>query len=171
MWFEKGGIFKGDALVPKPMTPSAHIAAFVCIAPIALLLAGGCSHKLERPAGAMPQRMATLATCYSMYVGKHQGHLPVDEVALKSFIHSDCQYVLSKNGIADANSMFVSDRDNNPLVVTYSKDSPIRELVPDMIVAREATGIAGKRLVVLPSGVVREFDAATLDAIIQAAKK
>jgi hypothetical protein len=155
------------------MSPSAHIAAFGCIAPIfALSLAGGCSHnKLDRPTGAMPQRMATLAACYSMYAGKHQGHLPIDEVALKNFIRSDCQYVLTKNGMTDADSMFVSDRDNNPLVVTYGKDSPNRELVPDMIVAREETGIAGKRLVVLPSGVVREFDAGTLDAINQAAKK
>jgi hypothetical protein len=155
------------------MKPSAHIAAFGCIALVLVLsLAGGCSrNKLERPAGATPQRMATLATCYSMYVGKHQGHLPIDEVGMKSFVRSECQYVLSKNGIADADSMFVSDRDNQPLVVTYGKGSPNRELVPDMIVAREETGIAGKRLVVLPSGVVREFDAATLDAINQAAKK
>jgi hypothetical protein len=158
---------------PKPMTPSAHIAALRCIASIfALTLVGGCSHnKLERPTGATPQRMATLATCYSMYVGKHQGHLPSDEVALKNFIRSDCQYVLTKNGMTDADSIFVSDRDNSPLVVTYAKDSPNRALVPEMIVAHEETGVAAKRLVVLPSGVVREFNAATLDAIDQAATK
>jgi hypothetical protein len=106
-----------------------------------------------------------------MYVGKHQGHLPSDEVTLKNFIRSDCKYVLTKNGMTDADSMFVSDRDNNPLVVTYAKDLPSRELVPEMIVAHEKTGVAGRRLVVLPSGVVREFDTSTLEAINQAARK
>jgi hypothetical protein len=155
------------------MPPSAHIAALGCIATIfTLTLVCGCSHnKLERPTGATPQRMATLATCYSMYVGEHQGHLPSDEAALKNFIRSHCKYVLTKNGMTDADSIFVSDRDNNPLVVTYAKDSPNRALVPEMIVAREETGITGKRLVVLPSGIVREFDAAPLDAINQAANK
>lgn len=155
------------------MAPSAHIAALRCIAPIfALTLLCGCSHNnLERPTGATPQRMATLATCYSMYVGKHQGHLPSDEVTLKNFIRSNCKYVFTKNGMTDADSMFVSGRDNNPLVVTYAKDLPSRELVPEMIVAREQTGIAGKRLIVLPNGVVREFDAPTIDAINQAGTK
>jgi hypothetical protein len=155
------------------MTPSAQIAALGCIAPIfAISLAVGCSrNKLERPIGATPQRMATLATCYSMYVGKHQGHLPSDEVTLKNFIRSDCEYVLRRNGMTEMDSIFVSDRDQNPLVVTYAKDSPNHELVPAMIVAREQTGIGGKRLAVLPNGVVREFDARSLDAILHAANK
>jgi hypothetical protein len=149
------------------MVPSVHTTALRCAVSVsALTLVGGCSQKnLDRPTGATPQRMATLAACYSMYIGKHQGHLPNDEVALKSFVRSDCQYILTKNGIADTDSIFVSDRDNNPLVVTYAKDLPNHELTPETIIAREQTGVGGKRLVVLPSGVVREFDASTLKAM------
>jgi hypothetical protein len=115
--------------------------------------------------------MKALAACYSMYLGKHQGHFPSDESTLKSFIHSDCKYVLSKHGISDADSIFVSNRDNKPLEVTYAKEAGTREFGPETIIAHEETGVAGKRLVALGSGVVREFDAATLDGMTHASEK
>ncbi|HEX3600733.1 MAG TPA: hypothetical protein VHU84_11360 [Lacipirellulaceae bacterium] len=145
------------------------LLAAIILAGLAFALAAGCSHKkFDRPTGVTPQRMEVLAACYSMYLGKHQGHFPPEESTLKTFIRSDCKYILSKHGISDAGSIFVSDRDNKPLEVTYAKGAGTREFGPETIIAHEETGVAGKRLVALGSGVVREFDAATLDGIIHA---
>jgi hypothetical protein len=144
----------------------------IILAGLAFVPAAGCSHKkLNRPAGETPQRMEALVTCYSMYLAKHQGHFPLDESAFKTFIRSDCKHVLSKHGLSDVDSIFVSDRDNKPLEVTYAKAAGTREFGPETIVAHEDTGVAGKRLVALGSGAVREFDAATLDGITHAAEK
>jgi hypothetical protein len=144
----------------------------IILADLAFTLAAGCSHKkLDRPTGVTPHRMEAFAACYSMYLGKHQGHFPADEATLKTFTRSDCKYVLSKHGISDADSIFVSDRDNKPLEVTYAKAAGTRELGPETIIAQEETGVAGKRLVALGSGVVREFDAATLDRITRSTEK
>jgi hypothetical protein len=149
--------------------PSLVAAIF---AGLAFVVAAGCSHKtLDRPTGVTPQRMQALATCYSMYLGKHQGHFPPDESTLKTFIRSDCKYVLSKHGISDPDSIFVSDRDNKPLDVTYAKVAGSREIGPTSIIAHEETGVAGKRLVALGSGVVREFDESTLDGVTHSAEK
>src|SRR5262249_2002857 len=109
----------------------------VILAGLAFVLAAGCSHKkLDRPTGATPTRMEALVAWYRMYLGKHQGHFPPDESTLKAFIRSDCKNVLSKHGISDADSIFISDRDNKPLEVTYAKVAGTREFGPETIIAR-----------------------------------
>jgi hypothetical protein len=115
--------------------------------------------------------MTALVGYYSRYVGHHQGQLPPDEAALKSFIRSEAKGALSKGGATDVDALFNSERDGKPLVIAYGNSSPNREFTPELIVAHEQTGVEGKRLAALPSGAVRELDQAAFDALDQAGRK
>ena len=115
--------------------------------------------------------MMALVGCYSRYVGRHWGHLPPDEAALKSFIRCEAKRPFSKGGATDVDALFNSKRDGKPLVITYGDSLPNREFTPELIVAHEQAGVEGKRLAAFPSGAVRELDQAALDALGQANRK
>ena len=102
--------------------------------------------------------METLAALYARYVGRHQGHLPPDENAFKSFITSEGKSLLAQKGVTDIAALFKSNRDGEPLVVVYDAPGQHHEFAPELIVAHEKTGLAGKQLAAFASGTVKQLN-------------
>ena len=112
--------------------------------------------------------MTALVGYYSRYVGRHQGHLPPDEAALKSFIRSEAKGGPYLRAVRRTlRPSIISSGTAKPLVITYGNCSRNREFTPELIVAHEQVGVEGKRLAAFPIGAVRELDGAALGALEQ----
>src|SRR6478609_7905445 len=148
--------------MPYQVTAQSLLAAIV----LSILLGLGCRSNTHQQNKSDPTqaRMETLAALYARYVGRHQGHLPPDETAFKNFISSEGKSLLAQKGISDVSGLFKSDRDGESLVVIYDTAGQHREFVPDLIVAHEKTGLAGKQLAAFASGTVKQLDPAEMDA-------
>lgn len=103
-------------------------------------------------------RLQALGIQYARYLNLHSGKLPPSEIELKRFISAQGKTFLQERGIANVDSLFVSPRDNQPLVVSYGTNKLVRGFSADPMVAHEQKGIDGLRLAVFPGGAVLELD-------------
>lgn len=132
-----------------------------------VILIAGCGRSVTQAQASSPAtlRMSVLAGLYSQFATSSNGGLPTDEKRLKEFMKTpDGKAYLAKQGSA-ADDLFVSLRDGQPLVLTYSISSTASSASTNRIVAYEKTGLNGKRLVALLSGTVVEVDQETFDKL------
>jgi hypothetical protein len=103
-------------------------------------------------------RMQSLAILYASYLNHNGGKLPASETELKNFMLATGKTYLAERGINKIDDLFVSQRDGQPLVVSYGAHKLVRGFTADPIVAHEKAGLNGMRLVAFPSGAVLELD-------------
>ncbi len=131
---------------------------------LVICLMSGCSDDALKSPTAL--KMSGLANAYLDHVVGANG-APADEKALKkhmSGLRASVQYDyhIDPNNI---DGSFVSERDNEPLVVIYGKG--ISKISGDskQVIAHEKTGKNGKRLVVFASTKVENVDEAELNQL------
>jgi hypothetical protein len=118
--------------------------------------ATGCGSSSNESSGdvrAAGGVLKVLGVEYSRYVAEHDGRPPADKEALVAFLAARKDRIA---GLNDVQQLFVSPRDNEPLVIFYGKALPPADESGFPAVAREATGAAGKCLVANTRGGVEE---------------
>jgi hypothetical protein len=133
---------------------------------LALLAAPGCgSNELESPTAI---RLGKLAGFYLDCAVAKNGKGPANEKALKGHIRSIPGFSLQASGVDPAaiDSLFVSDRDQEPFVVLYGLTIAQVSGTKAPLVAHEKTGKNGKRLVGFANAKVELVDEARLQELI-----
>lgn len=123
--------------------------------------------------------------------GSNQGRTPANDEELKAFIKSKGPDALQPFKVADVDALFISPRDNQPFVILYEKlaassgvpgmptpgegtpgssGSAPSALGGQPVVAYEASGVAGKRLVASALGAVDEVDEKKFRELVPSAK-
>jgi hypothetical protein len=138
-------------------------AIFAALGPFVLSLAGCSDDALNSPTA---QKMSGLANAYLDHVVGANGP-PADEAALKKHMKGlrgsvQYDYKIDPDNI---DASFKSERDNEPLVVTYGKS--VGKISGDSkhVIAHEKTGKNGKRLVVFTSTKVDIVSEAELEQL------
>jgi hypothetical protein len=138
-------------------------AGFLVLISIALLaVTGGC----DTSSGPPPDQdlnLKSLAVLYLKYRGSHNGQTPPDEASFKKFVEEEA--AMPNSGIANANELFTSKRDNQPYVIIYGvmpenvapPDAASDAPPPQPIIAYEKTGAGGTRFVATVMGLVEEL--------------
>ena len=125
--------------------------AFAC------LLAWGCRGE---PAGPDVESLKAVAELYAQYAASHQGKPPANEAELRKFLATLESQARAAGAAGPArgtrfDAYFVSTRDGQPFVIRYgtpvSYDPKSAE-----VLAAEAAGVGGKRLVAYSNGTVVE---------------
>ena len=131
-----------------------------CLA-IAAGILSGCGGS-ARQGEAQKGRMQAVVSMYGM-ARTLQGRGPASEEQFKAFIAEKGAKTMERVGVANADELLVSDRDNQPYVVIYGK--PPAGMNPD-VVAFERNGVEGIRLVGLGIGYVQEADQAKFKELV-----
>jgi hypothetical protein len=133
---------------------------------LALLAAPGCgSDELESPTAV---KLKAVSNFYLDYAVAKQGQGPASEQDLKKHIRSMPDQLLAPSGV-DRNaidSLFISERDEEPFVVLYGLKIAGISGNSGSVVAHEKTGKGGKRLVVLSNTKVEHVDEARLQGML-----
>ena len=144
------------------MRGNVRLRPAVGLAVLALVMAPGCgSDELESPTAV---KLKAVSNFYLDYAVAKQGQGPANEQDLKKHIRSMPDQLLAPSGI-DRNaidSLFVSERDQEPFVVLYGLKIAGISGNSGSVVAHEKTGKGGKRLVVLANAKVDHVDEARL---------
>ncbi|MFO0865277.1 MAG: hypothetical protein U0744_11620 [Gemmataceae bacterium] len=131
-------------------------AFFYHAAPLLLLVfLGGCG---SSPPPNHEPTLTQLVSLYGRYVGQHKGSPPPNEQSLKEFVKK-----VDPNRNLD--ELMTSPRDKQPYVVRYGVKPTMGGQQP--VIAHEAVGVGGKKLVGLGAGEVKELDAAALEAALK----
>ena len=127
---------------------------------------GGSKDPKSMIAAANDSNVKRLATMYSFFHLKNNFKGPKDEAEFRGFIESQDPKRLSLADIdaSDLENLFVSERDNEPFVIRYGKDTYVRG--PSIPVIFEATGSDGMRQVGFCNGVMQEVDAEEYDRLM-----
>ena len=138
-------------------SPSIGMILWVCCI--------GCRAQVEVTQQAGQSRLATLAAVYGKYQVAHRGQLPPDEKALRDFLtgHENLASWLKTAGIAHADELFISERDQQPYVLLFGKDA--LKYVGG-VMGYEQRGVAGQRIVGYRAGFVDVLDDAEFDQLI-----
>ena len=131
---------------------------------ILLLVASGCGGQTLAPTATEGRRVGAIVTTHNM-MERATGRLPPNEQDFKKFIAENGSQVLERSGVKAVDELFVSDRDGQPLVVTYGKYPAGMNA---KIVVYEKNGADGKRFVGYNSGAVEIVDDARFNEMITA---
>jgi hypothetical protein len=91
---------------------------------------------------------------YARFVMEHNGRPPSDKEQLADFLIQRKHLIPGLNDVAQ---LFVSPRDNAPLLVYYGKSMPPADDSGFPVIAREALGADGVCFVTNTRGAVREI--------------
>jgi len=143
------------------------------VALVASLGVLGCGDGARRQAQEFSQsNLRPLAILYGQFVGQHRGQPPKSEAEFRAFIKSlKPEQLAALAGGRDADSLFVSTRDQKPYVVIYGRAAtgpPGPAGAP--VVVYEQEGRGGKRFVANSLGAVEELDEATFKQRVPDAK-
>jgi len=97
-----------------------------------------------------------LVSLYQHHQRRHRGKGPKDEAAFRKFISETSSYLLDRIDV-DPNSLdslFVSDRDGQPLTIRYGLQGSDRG--PSVPTVFEAEGVEGVRLVACTNMITKE---------------
>ncbi len=136
------------------------LSLILALAPFA---AAGCSDDALTSPTAL--RMQGLANMYLDHVASKGA--PASEEELKKHMRSQMEWTLTGYNLDPKNldAAFVSDRDNEPLVVVYGIKVSAISGDSKQVVAHEKSGVNGKRLVVFLSTKVDHVDEAELEKL------
>jgi hypothetical protein len=123
----------------------AGIAA-TCVLGMGVTLAAlaGCSGN-GAPASGVDSNLAMLTTIYVDHMNAHQGNPPRNEAAFKDYIRQHGARRLKGADINELNALFVSSRDNQPLVFVYGINADPRR--QSNIIGYEHSAVDGMRTV------------------------
>jgi hypothetical protein len=125
---------------------------------LTLLTIPGCgSNDLASPTAG---RLRGLANMYLDYAASKNGKGPASEQEFKQHLRNQPGFVLEMNGLDPKalDTMFVSERDQQPLVIRYGTNISQISGTSAPLVAHEQTGKNGKRLVAYANGNVELVD-------------
>ena len=117
----------------------------------------GCNGAGGGSAGAVDVQHSHVYYLVQLYVHalRDQGRPPQSEDEFKQYIAKQDSAMLERMNVATADELFVSERDGKPIVVLYGKRrGPAAE-----VVAYEAEGVDGTRLVAKATGQVQVMSA------------
>jgi len=119
-----------------------------------LLLLCGCGPK-QAPV-VEPPPLSQLLRLYVRYMGHNRGQGPSSETVFRRYIRTMSPADLQSLGLkpTELERLFHSPRDQQPYVVLYKQ----RIGGKSILVIHERVGVAGKRLVGLQNGEVKEVD-------------
>jgi hypothetical protein len=129
-----------------------------------LLVVAGCGGQTLAPSATEGRRIGAIVTTHNM-MERATGRLPPNEQEFKKFIAENGSQSLERAGVTTVDELFVSDRDSQPVVVTYGK-YPTE--MSAKIVVYEKDGADGKRFVGYNSGAVELVDDARFNELITA---
>jgi hypothetical protein len=125
----------------------------------------GCSDRAAKQQAIERDNIRTLARLYGQYMSAHRGKSPASEVDFKKYIQSR-KDELAAEQITDIDSLFVSNRDNQPYTVVYNMP-PAGSMTPTgRVVAYEKQGVDGKRMVAYELMSVEELDEARFKTVV-----
>src|ERR1700752_2799732 len=124
---------------------------------VALATLSGCSGNKSPASGADPN-LDILTTIYVDHMNAHQGDPPKDEAAFKDYIRQHGAHRLTGAAINELDILFVSTRDNKPLVFIYGINADPRR--QSTIIGYEQSAVDGKRSVGYRHGTVELVDQA-----------
>jgi len=111
-----------------------------------------------------------LGVLYGQFTGQHRGQAPANEAEFKTFVKATDPSFLKSFNVTDAESLFISTRDNKPFIVLYGAPSGPAGPGGQPVIAYEAEGHGGKRYVVSFMGAVEEVDAKRFQELVPSAK-
>lgn len=98
--------------------------------------------------------LKVLGVEYARFAAEHNGRPPADKEELTAFLQTRKDHI---PGLNDVEQLFVSPRDNQPLVVFYGNAMPPADDSGIPLIARETTGADGNCLVANTRGGVEEM--------------
>ncbi len=113
------------------------------------LLTGCGAREVEQPETV--GRFKALAILRGRFVGTRQGRSPLSEKAFRQFVQKEGRGVLRRFGVEDPGDLFISPRDQQPLVLRFDAPSGSESDYP---IAYERQGADGKRAVITALGSV-----------------
>lgn len=128
----------------------------------------GCNKSAsEAPVGE--KEMMAIASLLNTYYNTppHVGIPPANQEELKTFASTSGKAILEQFKIANADALFVSSRDNQPIVVHYGSDFEKYQTIDGAIIAYESVGINGERLVAYKGGSIIPMKEADLQKVVQ----
>jgi hypothetical protein len=154
----------GDSLLRLAGAATVVLSALVGIL--------GCGGGARRQAQELSQsNLRPLGILYGQYISQHRGQAPKNETEFRAFIKSlKPAQLAAVAGSRDADSLFVSTRDQKPYVVIYGKAQGPPGPAGSPVVAYEQEGRGGKRFVGNSLGAVEELDEATFKQRVPGAK-
>ena len=132
----------------------------------------GCGDGGRRQAQELSQsNLRPLAILYGQFISQHRGQPPKSEAEFRAFVKSLKPEQLAKiAGGRDADSLFVSTRDQKPYVVIYGKAMGPPGPAGAPVVIYEQEGRGGTRFVATSLGAVEELDEAAFKQRVPGAK-
>lgn len=122
-------------------------------APLAMV--AGCTSG-NSSAATEASNLKPLAVMYGQYVREHRGQKPPNENAFKEFVQAQPADRLQALGVENSDSLFVSQRDNQPFTILYG-DATIAGPDGMQIIAYESQGRDGVRWIAGDLGNVQEI--------------
>lgn len=129
-----------------------------------LLVVAGCGGQTLAPSATEGRRIGAIVTTHNM-MERTTGRLPSNEQEFKKFIAENGSQSLERAGVTTVDELFTSDRDSQPVVVTYGKYPAGMNA---KIVVYEKEGADGKRFVGYNSGAVELVDDARFKELVTA---
>lgn len=124
---------------------------------VALATLVGCGEANAPASGADPN-LAMLTKIYVDHMNAHQGNPPKDEAAFKDYIRQHGAHRLKGADMNELDALFVSTRDNQPLVFIYGINADPRR--QSTVIGYEQSAIDGKRTVGYRHGTAELVDEA-----------
>jgi UDP-N-acetylmuramate-alanine ligase len=122
---------------------------------VTLAALAGCSG-IGAPASGADPNLAMLTTIYVDHMNAHQGDPPKNEAVFKDYIRQHGAHRLKGADTNELNTLFVSTRDNKPLVFVYGINADPRR--QSIVIGYEQTAVDGKRTVGYRHGTVELID-------------
>ena len=116
----------------------------------------GCTSSDPGAADRQSSNLKPLAVLYGVYLREHRGQPPANEEEFKTWVRNYDAKKREAVGAKDAESIFVSSRDNKPYKFVFGGSQ-----THDAVVVYEQEGVNGKRYVGTSVGNVEELDEAT----------
>ena len=141
---------------------ATQLTCFASAVAITFALLTGCS-RTATPASEADPHLAVLTKLYVDHLNAHQGLPPKDEAAFKSYVSQHGAHRLKDAATSDLNALFISTRDNQPLVFVYGASANPAKQTP--LIGYERSAVDGKRTVGYRHGtaeLVEESQFATL---------
>ena len=116
----------------------------------------GCGGSSATAVAEQSSTLKPLAVLYGRFQGEHRGQPPANEAEFKAYAQTSAKPMLDALGIQNVDSLFVSNRDNQPYVVLYGPLTGPPGKSGQPVFAYEKVGVNGHRLVATSLGDVQE---------------
>jgi hypothetical protein len=147
--------------------------SILVLALLPLCLAGnvvGCGASSNASSGTAEEAtrvLKVLGVEYARFMAQNGDRPPANKEQLTAYLESRKSSI---PGLSDVAQLFVSPRDNEPLVIFYGKTAPPADESGFPVVAREASGASGSCLVANTRGGVHEVSLDQLPSHLARAK-